>query len=381
MSRRFAAESAPVPVSKSKVPSNPVVIWFGRIGDMIMLSALLEILHRRYGGPCRIIGAGAWTSEIYRSHRDVAEVICLRRHTAFFLDREWWRARRVLRSDSHAPVYVCETFPRKLRRVRRLLRLSGTPRSRCVFMEDILAVPDGPVPEHWVDRLVALGRRTPPEFREADFPWPEPPPHCAPQLSVAPQARAECAAWLAAKGWLERPLVLVQPANRHTRRGGAQQRVLPDDHKAWPVERWAALLRHVNERMPDAVIVLVGSPQEEDFLEWVRGETNLPAVNIAVLPLTGLFALCSFSHSMISVDTGPAHAAAAVGLPLVVLFGAYPSKEWQPRSAAGAPVVGVGGPPAATRLDEIPERVVFEAWCGLLERLEADTPAAGRGGM
>lgn len=372
MSRRSRRNPPPYPVSKP--PSNPVVIWFGRIGDMIMLSALLEILHRRYGQPCRIIGAGAWTAQIYHGHRDVAAVTCLGRHTVFFLDREWWRARRELRADPQAPVYVCETFPRKLRRIRRLLRASGTPPSRCVFMEDLLAARDGPAPDHWVDRLVALGRRTPAAFREADLPWPQPPPQCAPRLTVPSEQRAQCDAWLAEKGWLGRRLVLVQPGNQRTMRGGAGARASPEDHKAWPLERWASLLRHVSQRMPDAVILLVGAPQEAHFLECVRAETGLPAVDIAVLSLPWLFALCAVSHSMISVDTGPAHAAAAVGLPLVVLFGAYPAKVWQPRSATGSPVVGIGGPPVASRLDEIPERVVFDAWCGLLERLDADTP-------
>jgi ADP-heptose:LPS heptosyltransferase len=338
---------------------------------MIMLSALLEILHRRYGRPCRIIGAGAWTAAIYGSHGDVAEVRCLGRHTAFFLDREWWRALRMLRAARGAPVYVCEDFPRKLPRVRRLLRWSGTPASRCVFMAEMLAAAGARAPEHWVDRLVALGRRTPPAFREADFPWPEPPPRCAPRLEIAPAERADCEAWLGERGWRGRPLVLVQPGNQRTMKSGARPRVSADDHKAWPVDRWAALLPRLQQRMPQAVILLVGAPQEAAFLEQVHTAVKSSSVNIAVLSLRRLFALCAVSHSMISVDTGPAHAAAAVGLPLVVLFGAYPRSRWQPRSAVGSPVVAVGGPPAASRLDEIPESVVFEAWCGMLEHLRA----------
>jgi len=349
-------------------PSHPVVIWFGRIGDMIMLSALLEIPHRRFGQPCRIIGAGRWTAEIYKAHHDVAEVICLGRHTAFFLDREWWRALRALRADRAAPVYVCEDFPRKLPRGNRLLRLSGTPASRCVFMQDVLAAAQrrGQAPQHWVDRLVALGRCTPPAFREADFPWPEPPPRCAPRLEIAPAERMACDAWLASQGWLGRPLVLVQPGNQRTMRGDTRPR--PEDDKAWPVERWAALLAKVRQRMPHAVVLLVGAPQEAPFLEAIRAETKLSSIHTAVLPLRRLFALCVAAHSMISVDTGPAHAAAAVGLPLVVLFGASPARVWKPRSAAGSPVVGVGGEPVASRVDEIPEPVVFDAWCGLLAR-------------
>jgi heptosyltransferase-2/heptosyltransferase-3 len=356
--------------------SNPVVIWFGRIGDMIMLSTLLDILHRRYGRPCRVIGAGAWAAEIYRSHPDVAEVICLGRHTAFFFDRQWWRARRALSADSAAPVYVCEDFPRKLPRVTRLLRWSGTPAGRCVFMTEMLeaAKRRGNAPEHWVDRLVALGRCTPSAFREADFPWPQPSPRCAPLLEITPTERSGCEAWLASQGWLGRPLVLVQPGNQRMMKG--RPHALPEDHKAWPVERWAELLQHVQlhlqTRLPRALIVLVGAPQEAAFLEAIRSEAKLPAIEIAVLPLRGLFALCAQSHSMISIDTGPAHAAAAVGLPLVVLFGASPPQMWQPRSASGSPVVGVGGAPVASRVDEIPEHAVFEAWRGLLERLQAE---------
>ncbi len=337
---------------------------------MVMLSALLEILHRRYGQPCRIIGAGGWTAQIYRSHRDVVEVICLGRHTAFFLDREWWRAVRTLRAQRAAPVYVCEDFPGKLPRIRRLLRWSGTPDSRCVFMEDMLAAArSGKAPEHWVDRLVALGRCTPPAFREADFPWPEPAPRSAPRLEITPAEHAECEAWIAARGWLGRPLVLVQPGNQRTMKSGDRPRISPEDDKAWPVDRWAALLDHVQQRMPRAVILLVGAPQEAAFLEAVRAAATGSAAGIAVLPLRQLFALCAASHSMISVDTGPAHAAAAVGLPLVVLFGASPPRLWQPRSAVGSPVIGVGGAPVASRVDEIPEPAVFEAWCGLLDRL------------
>jgi ADP-heptose:LPS heptosyltransferase len=337
---------------------------------MIMLSALLEILHRRFGQPCRIIGAGAWTEQIYRAHSDVAEVICLGRHTAFFLDRGWWRALRALRAERAAPVYICEDFPRKLPRIQRLLRLSGTPAGHCVFMTDVLAAQRrGQAPEHWVDRLVTLGRFTPPAFEEAQFPWPEPAPRCAPRLEIAPEEAQQCAAWLAGRGWLGRPLVLVQPGNQRTMRGDTRPR--PEDDKAWPVERWAALLRQVQQRLPQAVVLLVGAPQEAPFLGSIRAQAKLPSVELAVLPLRSLFALCAVAHSMISVDTGPAHAAAAVGLPLVVLFGASPPRVWQPRSAVGSPVVGVGGHPVATRVDEIPEPVVFEAWCGLLERLQA----------
>jgi len=75
-----------------------------------------------------------------------------------------------------------------------------------------------------------------------------------------------------------------------------------------------------------------------------------------------LFALYESAQSMVSVDTGPAHAAAALSLPLVVLYGAENPAYWLPRSPSGSKVIGVGGPPVATRADQVSVDTVFEAW-------------------
>jgi ADP-heptose:LPS heptosyltransferase len=391
-------------------PVQPIVIWFGRVGDMILLSALLGILHRRYGRPCHLIGAGSWTAEIYAAHSDVARVTCLHRYTAFLFDRAWWAALAALRRSRGQPVYVCEYDPRKLARIQRLLSFSGTDPACCLFItREGLAEPlqrrrrphtsknspshrdDTPPgldglsprassggPRHWVDRLVSFARLTPPAFTAADYPCPSPPPLCAPHLEVSGTARAECAAWIERQGWSGRPLVLVQPGNRRTMRG-RKLRESPTDDKWWPIERWAQLLRQVHARMPEAVIVLCGAPRESLLLGWIAAATQLPALAAAELPLSRLLALCERAHSMISVDTGPAHAAAALSLPLVVMFGAHSPQEWLPRSPAGSAVVGVGGPPASYRLDEISVDAVFAAWCSLPAR-EAQGAAAGAGG-
>ena len=363
---------------------HPIVIWFGRVGDMILLSALLGLLHRRYGARCLLVGAGAWTTDIYRAHRDVEKVWCLRRYTPFLFDRGWWRAFSALRRYRSDPVYICETDARKLKRIRLLLALSGTSRDRCVFMTDELLAAErrGKPLEHWVDRLLSLGQRTPSALGETDFQAPTAATY-APLLEVSAQDRTRCEEWLRERGWYGRPLVLIQPGNRRTMRGKKLKLSAVDD-KAWPVTRWAALLRQTHASMPEAVIVLVGAPKEELLLDWIREATGLSAVATAAVPLSHLFALCATAHSMISVDSGPAHAAAAVGLPLLVLFGAHSQREWLPRSAHGSPVVGIGGPPISTRLDQISERTVFEAWLTLTGSRAATEPAhssAAHGGL
>src|SRR6266513_1424859 len=385
-------------------PVQPIVIWFGRVGDLILLSALLEILHRRFGSPCHVIGAGAWLGEIYAAHADVACVSCLHRYTAWAFDPIWWRTRRALRASRAGPVYVCETDLRKLARIRRLLRFSGIEAARCVFLAQTdldtalphtskiapthrvdaqtdldTALPHTSkiAPTHWVDRLVSFGRLTPAAFNAADYPWPAPAPRCAPLLTVSDAARAECAAWLERQGWRDRTLILVQPGNRRTMRG-RRLRVLPADDKAWPLERWAGLLRRIHARLPQALIVLCGAPRESRLLEWIAAAAQLPAVAAAELRLPRLLALCARSHSMISVDTGPAHAAAALGLPLAGVGRRRTAAVHAPRSDFGGD--GVRGVVCTGRAGQRPQDRSSARHCSVtvLRRKRGSGPVRGR---
>jgi heptosyltransferase-2/heptosyltransferase-3 len=121
--------------------------------------------------------------------------------------------------------------------------------------------------------------------------------------------------------------------------------------------------------LPDASIILCGTQEELDMLRRIQAAAGLECVGVGGTGLRRLFALCEVAHSMISVDAGPAHAAAALGLPLVVLYGAGPQRFWLPRSGSGSPVLGIGGPPESMRVDELSVDSVFDAWCALLDRL------------
>jgi len=340
----------------------PIVIWFGRVGDMIMLTALLEILHRRFGRACWVIGAGDWSQEIYAEQADVAATLWLHRYAPFALDLRWWRTVLQLRRRRHDPVYVCETDPRKLASIQRLLRWAGVDRRRCVFLIDD---PSTLAQVHWVDRLVSLGRLTPVALHAADYPWPAPSPRCAPRLTLSGRARAAGDEWMRRHAVGDRPLVLLQPGNRRTMRGRSL-RIKDSDDRFWPVDRWASLIHRIHERLPEARIVLCGAAREAALLGWIESAADLPQVVLRGLAFPGLFALLAHAHSMISIDTGTAHAAAALGTPLVVLFGSTPPAQVTPRSPCGSPVIGVGGVPLLPRVDQLPVEAVFEAWSRLL---------------
>jgi ADP-heptose:LPS heptosyltransferase len=356
--------SAPAPAGLDATevrPLQPIVFAFGRLGDMVMLSSVLHLLHLRFGRRCLVIGAGVWNSRLYQGHADVESVLSFARHMPFMLSQVWWQALSALYRSAPGPIYVCERSPRQLARIRRMLTLSGVSPARCLFISDLPG--DG---EHWVDRYLRLGQLTPPAISANEYPV-RSAGNPGPRLNVSDAERAERDLWLRARGWLGRKLVLLQPGNYRTmsRRRDKWRRLNADD-KAWPLENWVALVRKVLDVLPDAAVVLCGAPQEGAMLHEIRAAAGLPEVVAAEFNLRQLLALSESAHSMISVDTGPAHAAAALGLPLVVMFGAESPRVWLPRSPSGSAVLGVGGPPAGSRVDQIPVQDVLDAWRSLV---------------
>lgn len=344
-------------------PLRPFVIKLGRIGDMVMLTAALQLLHERYGRPCSVVGADSWSPDVFLGLADVAQCWPLPRRAPSFFGVAWLAILRALRESAPGPVYVFEHHPRQVRRIRRLLRLSGIDMRRCSFLHE---APGSDTP--WTDELLRFARQTPPALSAADYPQPQsPPPAWLPRLRVLAPERARRDAWLQSRGLRGEPLILLQPGNHRTMGQRRLRKWRGRDDKVWPVECWAQLLHQLHARMPDAMLVLRGAAAEMPLLESIRSAAALSCVTSASTGLRPLFALCEVAHSMISADSGPAHCAAALGVPLVVLYGTQSSRVWLPRSATGSPVVAVGGPPYFERAQQISVAAVFGAWCSLME--------------
>lgn len=344
------------------IPFRPLVIRFGRLGDTVLLQPLLRRLHARYGQPCTLLAAGRYATDLYRAQPDVAEVVALRsHHRPLLLSPEQWRAIAVLRRMRHVPVYVCEPQRRSLERIRLLLKRAGIPDSHCVFLNDIPLAHGG----HWIEHLLELADTTPPAFADR-FAAATAVTSAVPEFTVSASERAECDRWLAGRGLAGHPLVLLQPANKRTMRWSGVRKA-SDDDKSWPVENWAGVVAALRIQLPQARVLLCGAPTEYGYLEAIRTTMAQPGVEVVAreLPLPRMRALLAIAHSMISVDTGPAHLAAAMGCPLVVMFGSVSPSHWRPRSRVPGAVQVLGGPPASTRVDAITPEQVIEAWQAL----------------
>jgi len=91
--------------------------------------------------------------------------------------------------------------------------------------------------------------------------------------------------------------------------------------KCWPVERFAALADRIASHFRFSIIA-AGIASESDTVETLKNLANVPIANLAgQTSLSELIPLLKAARLVVSNDTGPGHIAAALGTPLVLIFG------------------------------------------------------------
>jgi heptosyltransferase II len=103
--------------------------------------------------------------------------------------------------------------------------------------------------------------------------------------------------------------------------------------KRWPPARFSELA--ASAAAAGADILLLGGPADRAALDEV-GRTLGPALigDTVGCSVAGLAAAIAACNLVVSNDSGPAHLAAALGRPLVVLFGPTSPTRWAPTGAA-----------------------------------------------
>lgn len=167
---------------------------------------------------------------------------------------------------------------------------------------------------------------------ESQFGWfrwlglPDAPP-AATQLFVTPAKRETARAKLQTAGVdLRQPYAILAPTNEfYTKR--------------WLPERYAAIAEQLAAR--GLQIVLTGAPTAEQVAQVasVQAATTQKLTALTSLTIGELVAAIADATLFVGNDSGPAHIAAAVQTPLVVLFGPASAVRWRPWAAGGAELV------------------------------------------
>ena len=99
-------------------------------------------------------------------------------------------------------------------------------------------------------------------------------------------------------------------------------------HRRWMPERFAQLIRRILNGYGDVFVLITGAPDERAEAERLATLCGSRCASFAGhSALAELPALYSHAALMVTNDFGPAHFAAASGLPTVVLFGPEVAKS------------------------------------------------------
>jgi ADP-heptose:LPS heptosyltransferase len=334
-------------------PERPLVMRCGAFGDMVLLTALLRQLHSRLGTPADLIASGAWTLPLLEGQPGVGEIFLLRsRKSPYWTSRSQQRLVQWLRRRGAGATWFCDTGPG-----RELLRRGGIPDD---FVCEDQALPRVPR-EHFVERWIRFANSTPPAFTGSLAPSTSRIESNA-VISIGAAARSALEPWLERRGLANRELLLLQTGNKRTMRGWLRRRAT--NTKYWPPERWAAVIRGLRAARPDAAIVLMGVPREFALNAQIMRRANVPDLhNVADdLPIRILLPLVERATSLVSVDTGPAHAAAALRCPTVALFGTSDPLLYRPGGVTTPAIALVGRIDGRPNILGIKPPEVIAAW-------------------
>lgn len=134
----------------------------------------------------------------------------------------------------------------------------------------------------------------------------------------------------------KRPIVGLHPGNSFRQRKKVRRWIRSADMRSWPEARWCGLVHVLQEAYPGIQFVLFGSKWDrkvnDRILESVRNKDwRIQAASSAgMTDLALAAALMQRFDVFVSTDSGPIHMAAALGTPIVGLYGPTRYEETKP---------------------------------------------------
>lgn len=291
---------------------NILIIKLRYIGDVLLATPVLRALRERFPEAHLTMAVNCGTEDILKRNPDVNEVV--------IVERGGLGTQLQFVRDLHRRRFDCVLDLTDSDRSAILAWLSGAPirigfndehRWRGLLYTSVAKVEPGirHRVEHDLEAVRALGvtsKAGPPVLRTAS------------------EDEADAARLLdeiGVAGSLEktstRPLVLVQPGARYW-------------FKAWPAERFADLADRLTDAF-DCRVLVGGDERDRGVVVAICAKARSAPVALAgratLLQYAAIIKRCDL---FVGNDNGPMHMAAALGTPVVALFGPSNPEEWGP---------------------------------------------------
>lgn len=300
-------------------PHSIVVIKPCCLGDLVMTTPLLDVLRRAYPQARIVYVAGSWSKVIPEHHPTVDAVIDCGNVgiPGRYSLRAYLQLAAKLRSEHFDLAFVLDRSPM----LTLLPWLAAVPRrvgldslGRGFSLTDRVPTSSSPdALQHQAEIYLDLARATGL-------------PVDTPHMRFVPTADEKQAVQQQAQHYEKRKLVALFP-------GGGSNPGMELTAKRWPLVRYRELARRLVDEL-DAQVLLIGGADDEALNAQLLEGLDVPegrVVNLAGQTSIGeLAAWLERCDLFIGNDSSPMHLAAAVGIPVLAIFGPTSPQEYGP---------------------------------------------------
>ena len=294
-----------------------LVVVFKNIGDVLLASPVFTALKRAIAGVKVHALVNGGTEEMLTFNPDIDKVHVLNRKALKGVVpklREEFRVLRAVRSERYDAV-ICLT-PGDRGRMITLLSGAGTrigpePRKKGLIPYLTVPVRMAPSGRHYVERNL----------------------DCLRAVGIFPDKKTSHTAFFVDEGSVARTRRLLEKAGLGA--GTPYMVTHPTSRwmfKCWPHEKAAALIDRVQEELKLPVVLTSGPDESERaYIRSLKGCLTTEVVDLTgILSLKELGAVVRGGRLFFGVDSAPMHISAAVGTPVVALFGPSSVTDWAP---------------------------------------------------
>jgi len=287
------------------------------VGDAVMSLPALEAVRARFPRAEIVLVSKPWVSEIYWHHPAVNRQIIYKPNSEHRGPRGFWRLVKELQAERFDAALLFQNafhaaWMARLARIPSRIGYAGDGRS--FLLDEAIEPPSPSACGHQVYYYLQL------LFRAGVIDKPRPITEIRLRLTEAEKQ------WAAKKLdglGLSGPRFLI----------GLTPGASFGPAKRWMPERFAALADRLIGAL-NADVLIFGSPAERPLAEEIaQAMEHMPAIVAGETSLRELLALMSECRLIVTNDSGPMHLAAALGVPLVAIFGSTDERATGPVGA------------------------------------------------